>query len=161
MTQTVNTRQSPLFAALLTPHRSLGVTGIRRVVAIYAVLAAIPGLYFFFTGAWPIIGFLGLDALALWWALSASLKSGKAFEEVTLWRDELEIRHVTARGRERRHAFNPFWVRLNVDRDFEDRVTRLVLRMRSEELEIGAFLNPDDKESFATVFGQALSKARG
>jgi len=154
------TRRSPLFAALLTPHRSLSLVGIRRVVALYATLAAIPGLYFFLTGAWPIVGFLGLDALALYWALSASLKSGKTFEEVTLWPDSLEVRHVTARGRERRHAFNPFWVRLDVTKDHEQRVTRLALKNRGEVLEIGAFLNPDDKASFATVFGQALYRAR-
>ncbi len=153
-------QQSPLFAALLTPHRSLTPIGIKWVVAIYACLASIPGIYFFATGAWPIIGFLGLDAAALYWALTASRKSGKAFEEVTLWPDSLEIRHVSARGRERRHAFNPFWVRLDVARDTEDRVIRLDLRNRGEVLEIGAFLNPDDKASFATVFSQALSKAR-
>jgi uncharacterized membrane protein len=152
--------ENPLFAAFLTPHRSLGLKGIRRVVAVYAVLAAIPGLYFFLSGAWPVIGFLGLDALVLYWALSASLKSGDAFEEVTLWSDRLEIRHVTARGREQNHRFNPFWVRLSVDRDHEDRVTRLALRNRCDEIEIGAFLNPADKASFAKVFGQALHRTR-
>jgi len=153
-------QDNPLFAALLTPHRSLGPRGIRIVVAVYAVLASVPGLYFFATGAWPIVGFLGLDVLVLWWALSASLRSGKAFEEVTLWPDNLEIRHVTPKGQARQHAFNPFWVRLHVERDHEDRVTRLALRVRSEELEIGAFLNPDDKASFAKVFSQALHRAR-
>lgn len=153
-------QKSPLFAALLTPHRSLGLRGIRLVVAVYAVLAAIPGLYFFLTGAWPVIGFLGLDVLALYWALTASRKSGRAFEEVTLWADALEIRHVTARGREVNHRFNPFWVRFEIGRDHEERVTRLALRNRGEELEIGSFLNPDDKASFAKVFGDALHRAR-
>lgn len=153
-------RKSPLFAALLTPHRSLSSRGIRNVVVLYASLAAVPGVYFFATGAWPIVGFLGIDALALWWALSVSRKSGEAFEEVTLWPDTLEVRHVTARGREKSHLFNPFWVRLQIDRDHEERVTRLALRNRSEELEIGAFLNPDDKSSFASIFGRALYKAR-
>ncbi len=150
----------PLFAAMLTPHRSLDLSGIRRVVAVYAVLAAIPGVYMFVNGAWPVIGFLGLDAAVLYWALSASLKSGRAFEQVTLWPDSLEIRHVSPHGRERNHAFNPFWVRLHIDRDYDDNVTRLSLRNRSEEIEIGAFLNPDDKASFADTFGQALAKAR-
>lgn len=151
---------SPLFAALLTPYRSLGPQGIWFVAAVYAALAAIPSIYFFATGAWPIVGFLGADLLFLWWALSASRRAGRAFEEVTLWPDKLEVRHVTARGAERRHDFNPFWVRLEVVRDNESRVTNLILRNRAERLEIGAFLNPDDKASFAKVFGQELSRAR-
>lgn len=153
-------QKSPLFAALLTPHRSLGKKGIRVVVAFYVILAMVPGVFFFVLGAWPVVGFLGLEALILWWALSVSRKSGDAYEEVTLWSDSLEVRHVTAKGKENRHAFNPFWVRLHIDKDFEQRVTRLALRNRGEELEIGAFLNPDDKATFATVFGQALTKAR-
>lgn len=131
------------------------------MVALYASLAAIPAIYFYATGAWPVVGFLGADIVLLWWALSASRRSGRAYEEVTLWPDRLEIRHVTARGVERQHDFNPFWVRLEVERDYEDRVTSLVLRNRAERLEIGAFLNPDDKASFARAFGQELSRARG
>ena len=153
-------QKNPLFAALLTPHRSLSLKGIRRAVAVYALLAAIPALYFFLSGAWPVVGFLGLDALALYWALIASRRSGDAFEQVTLWPDALEIRHVTPRGAEKSHRFNPFWVRLHIDRDPDDRVLRLTLRNRGDELEIGAFLNPDDKKSFALAFGDALTKAR-
>ena len=149
-------QNNPLFCAFLTPHRSLSQSGIHKVVALYAVLAAIPGIYFFIFGAWPVVGFLGLDALVLWWALSVSRKSGEAFEEVTLWRDTLEIRHVTAKGRERKHQFNPFWVRLRVEKDHDENVSRLALRNRQEELEIGSFLNPDDKASFATMFNRAL-----
>lgn len=123
-------------------------------------MASIPGIFFFAIGAWPIVGLLGLDVLVLWWAMSASLKSGHAFEEVTLWPDALEIRHVTGWGRERQHSFNPFYVRLRVERDYEDRVTKLVLCLRRQELEIGSFLNPDDKASFAKVFGDALVDAK-
>ncbi|MCB1517101.1 MAG: DUF2244 domain-containing protein [Hyphomicrobiaceae bacterium] len=151
---------SPLFSALLTPHRSLDARGIRYVAAVAAVLASIPGIFFYAVGAWPVVGLMGLDVLALYWALSASLKSGRAFEEVTLWRDSLEVRHVTGWGREHQHQFNPFFVRLNVERDYEDRVTRMSLRLRDQELEIGAFLDPDDKASFAKVFSSALYDAR-
>lgn len=153
-------QKSPLFAALLTPYRSLGLTGIRGVVALYAVLAMVPGIYFYLAGAWPVVGFLGLDAVVLYWALSVSLKSGDAFEEITLWRDSLDIRHVNAKGRETNHSFNPFWVRLEVDRDFEARVTHLRIASREHALEIGAFLTPDDKNIFAGTFSQALYRAK-
>jgi uncharacterized membrane protein len=38
--------QSPLFAALLTPHRSLSPKGIRWVIAFTCVMASIPGIAF-------------------------------------------------------------------------------------------------------------------
>lgn len=153
-------RANPLYAVTLTPHRAMGRAGLRRVVALAAGLAAIPGLIFFSLGAWPVVGFLGLEVLLLYWALSASLEAGKAFEEVTLWPDALCIRHVSAAGVATQTRFNPFFVRLALERDPEGRITAIRLRGRDGAIEIGAFLGPDDKARFASGFAPALSRAR-
>lgn len=153
--------QSPLFAALLTPHRSLSPNGIRWVVAFTAVMASIPGVTFFAMGAWPVVGLLGLDVILLTWALTASFTDADAFEEITLWPDALDIRHVNKKGRETAMSFNPFMVRFSVVRDNDNRVTALKLVTRETEVEIGRFLTPDDKASFAEVFAPALSRAKG
>ena len=150
----------PVFAALLTPHRSIGPAGIRVVVLVFAGLAVVPGVYLVTTKLWPLIFILMASTLSLWIALSISHARGRTFEEVTLWRHHLKVRHVTHKGRERHHGFNPFWVRFHVNRDFGDRVTRLTLGNREETVEIGGFLNPDDKASFADAFGQALGRAK-
>ena len=150
----------PLFAATLTPHRSLSKRGLRYVIAFVAVLASIPGMIFFSLGAWPVVGFMGLDVLLVWWALSASLRDGKRLEKVTLWPDELELRRVSAGGKEELIRFNPFFVKLVIDRDYNERTTGIHLRTRDRDIEIGSFLNADDKASFARAFGTALKKAR-
>lgn len=157
---TTRTQARPLFAATLTPHRSLSRRGFRIVIAVVVVLASIPGMIFFSLGAWPIVGFLGLDVLLVWWALGASLKGGRQYEVVTLWPDQLELRQVSGRGKEQVQRFNPFFVRLVIDRDINERTTALHLRTSDSDTEIGAFLSPDDKASFAKVFGTALKKAR-
>ncbi len=157
---TTQTQARPLFAATLTPHRSLTRRGYRFVIALACVLATIPGIVFFSMGAWPVVGFLGLDVLAIGWALAASMKSGKQYEVVTLWPDELEVKQVAANGKAEITRFNPFFVKLVIDRDFNERTTALHLRTRDTDLTIGAFMNPDDKASFAKVFGTALKKAR-
>ena len=154
------TEARPLFAATLTPHRSLSRHGLRWVVATMAVGASIPGMIFFSLGAWPIVGFLGLDVLAVWWALSASMRDGRRIEKVTLWPDELEFMRVSAGGREELVRFNPLFVKLVIDRDFNERTTGLHLRTRDADVELGAFLNADEKASFAKAFGTALKRAR-
>ena len=157
---TTKTQARPLFAATLTPHRSLTRRGYRYVIALACVMASIPGIIFFSMGAWPIVGFLGLDLLAIGWALAASMRASKQFEVITLWPDELEVKQVTANGKTELSRFNPFFVKLVIDRDFNERITALHLRSRDRDLLIGAFLSPDDKTSFARVFGAALKKAR-
>jgi len=158
---TTRTQARPLFAATLTPNRSLSRRGFRIVVALAVVLASVPGMIFFSLGAWPIVSFIGLDVLLIWWALSASMKRGRRYEQVTLWPDQLELRQVSGRGKEQLLRFNPFLVKLVIDRDINERTTALHLRTAESDTEIGAFLNPDDKASFAKVFGTALKKARG
>ena len=157
---TTQTQARPLFAAKLTPHRSLGRKGVRVVVVLFAVLATIPGMVFFSMGAWPIVGFLGLDIALIWWALSASQRDGKRYEEVTLWPDQLELKQVDGTGKETLTRFNPFYVKLVIDRDFNERTTGLHLRTGERDIEVGTFLNTDEKSSFAKAFGTALKRAR-
>ncbi len=158
---TTQTQARPLFAAKLTPQRSLGTKGVRVAVAVAAVLASVPGIVFFSLGAWPIVGFVALDVMLIWWALSASLKDGKRYEQVTLWPDQLEVKQVDGAGKETLSRFNPHFVKLVVDRDFNERTTGLHLRTRDRDVLLGAFLNPDEKSSFAKAFGTALKRARG
>jgi uncharacterized membrane protein len=157
---TTQTQARPLFAAKLTPHRSLGRKGFRIVILLAAALATIPGIIFFSMGAWPIIGFLGLDIALFWWAMSASQRDRKRYEEVTLWPDQLEIKQVDGVGKETLSRFNPYFVKLVVDRDFNERTVALHLRTRDRDIVLGEFLNQDEKSSFAKAFGTALKRSR-
>ena len=152
--------ESPLFAALLTPHRSLSPSAIRWVIAFTALMASIPGIAFFAMGAWPVVGLMGLDVILLTWALTASFADKDAFEEITLWPDALEIRNVSKTGKETNFSLNPFMVRFSVSRDDEARITALKIVARDTEIEIGRFLTPDDKANFAAVFAPALHRAK-
>ena len=150
----------PLFAATLTPHRSLSPRGKRVVIGLIAALALVPGIVFYVAGAWPVVGFMGLDVVAIWVALTVSMRGGKAYEVVTLWPGTLELKKVDAKGTEDVQTFSPFAVRFVIDRDFNERVTGLWLKERDERTALGAFLSPEEKLSFSKAFGTALRKAR-
>ena len=150
----------PLFAATLTPHRSLSPRGKRVVIGLVAALALVPGIIFYVAGAWPVVGFMGLDVLAIWIALTVSMRGGKAYEVVTLWPGALELRKVDAKGAEEVERFSPFNVRFVIDRDFNERVNALWLREHERRIAIGSFLSSDEKLSFSKAFGTALRRAR-
>jgi uncharacterized membrane protein len=150
----------PLFAATLTPHRSLSPRGKRVVIALVAALALVPGVVFYFMGAWPVVGFMGLDVLAIWAALTISMRGARAYEVVTLWPGALELKKVDAKGTEEVLSFTPFNVRFVIDRDYNERVTAMWLRERERQIPIGDFLSADEKLSFSKAFGTALKKAR-
>ena len=150
----------PLFAATLTPHRSLSPRGKRVVIGLVAALALVPGIVFYVAGAWPVVGFMGLDVVAIWIALTVSMRGGRAYEVVTLWPGTLEIKKIDAKGAEDVMTFIPFNVRFVIDRDYNERLTGLWLKERERKIALGAFLSAEEKRSFAKAFGTALKKAR-
>ena len=154
------TQAKPLFAATLTPHRSLTPTGKRVVIGLVAALALVPGLVFYLAGAWPVVGFMGLDVLAIWAALTISMRGGKAYEVITLWPTALELKKVDPKGTEEVLSFLPKTVKFVIDRDYNERVTGLWLKTDANRIPLGAFLSAEEKLSLSKVFGTALRKAR-
>jgi uncharacterized membrane protein len=154
------TTTAPLFAAELTPHRSLTRRGLRNLIVLITVLATVQAMVFIALGAWPVVGFLGLGALGTIIALRTAMGRERRCEQVTLWTDRLEIVATDAKGDKVRSLFNPQAIRLVIDRDFNERTTALWVRTARSETQIGAFLAQDDKASLAKAFGTALRKAR-
>ena len=152
--------EKPLFDALLTPHRSLSKNGFTVLMILGGGVLFVQGLFFYATGAWPIATFCGLDLLALYVAFRLNYRAARAHEEVRVSRQELLIRKTDPRGRSIDHRYNPFWARFQVDRHEEIGITSMQVSGEGRTTPIGAFLNPDDRESFANAFSQALATAR-
>ena len=152
--------ETAIFHAWLTPHRSLSRRGFNTMMGVLAILSLFVGIGFVSNGAWPVVGFFGLDILILWLAFRASYRAAEAREEVRVSRTELLIRKVSPKGRVEEASYNPFWTRLLVRRTQEIGVTGMAVTGKGATTEVGAFLNPDDRESFAAAFGRALATAR-
>lgn len=150
----------PIFEALLVPYRSLGRKGFAVLMVFFGGISLVTGVAFLAKGAWPVVGFLGLDVLLVWLAFMASYRSGRAREEVRLSRSALSVRKISPAGRMREAHHNPMWSRFNVARKEEIGVVGMAVESRGARTEIGEFLNPEDRESFAKAFAQALSTAK-
>ena len=155
------TQAKPLFAATLTPHRSLTSKGKRIVIGLVVALAIIPGLIFYVAGAWPVAAFMGADVLAIYAAFTLTMRTGKVQEVLTLWPAALELKKVDAKGTEEVMNFTPAGVKFVIDRDFNERVTGLWLKSDGKRVPLGTFLSTDEKLSLSKAFGTALRKARG
>ena len=152
--------EKTLFSALLTPHRSLSRNGFTVVMILAGGVLLVQGFFFFVTGAWPIATFCGLDLIALYVAFKLNYRAAQAREEVRVSRQELLIRKVNPRGQATDHRYNPFWARFRVDRHDEIGITSMKVTGEGRTTPVGAFLNPDDRETFADAFSNALATAR-
>jgi uncharacterized membrane protein len=149
-----------LFSALLTPHRSLNRTGFLLVMAAISVVSFAAGIACLMIGAWPVLGFLGLDVLAVYVAFRINFRSAKAYEEILVTPSELRLRRVSHRGHVMEFAFNPLWVQLDQVVHEEFGVERLFLVSKGRRVALASFLGPDEKASFAKALLAALAAAR-
>ena len=149
-----------LFSAVLTPHRSLGRTGFLAVMVLIGGISFAAGLAFFLAGAWPVVGFLGLDVLLVYVAFRVSYRTAAAYEHVTMTPSALTVRKVSHRGKVAEWTLNPVWVRLQRETHEEFGIVRLFLVSHGRRLPVATFLGPREKASFATALSAALGEAR-
>jgi uncharacterized membrane protein len=149
-----------LFAARLTPHRSLSRTGFILVMAVLSAISFAAGTAFLLIGAWPVFGFFGLDVLLVYFAFRANYRAARAYEDVVVSPSELRVRKVSHRGEVSEWALNPLWAKLEYEIDEEFGLQRLFLVSRGRKLPIASFLPPQEKESFASALAAAISEAK-
>lgn len=150
----------PVFEAVLSPHRSLGRVGFVVLMGITTAITVAHMVVFAAAGAWPVLGFFGLDLALLFGAFWLSYRSGRAREFVRVSRTDLTVRKVAPSGRAVEHRFNPFWARFNIARHEEIGITAMQISGEGRRTDVGGFLNPGDKESFATAFQRALATVK-
>jgi uncharacterized membrane protein len=149
-----------LFSALLTPHRSLNRTGFLLVMAFLSLISFAAGMVFLMLGAWPVVGFFGLDILAVYLAFKINFRRAQGCEEIWVTPSQLRVRRVSHRGHAVEFVLNPLWVRLNKVAHEEFGIEKLYLVSRGNSVSIGSFLSPDEKASFANALMEALQAAR-
>lgn len=152
-------RPEPRFSAVLTPHRSLGPRGFLIFMLAISAVAFGTGLMFFMMGAWPVLGFMGLDVLLVYLAFRINFRSLRVYETVALTDEALTVTRVAPNGNEQSWRFNPYWVRVRVD----ERVglsSELSLASHGKRLVFGAFLTDPEREDLAGALKAALREAR-
>ena len=149
-----------LISAVHTPHRSLGCTGFIVLMCLIGGISFLAGLVFFVAGAWPVMGFFGLDVLLIYIAFKISYRSAAAYEQVTMTPSTLTVRKVSHRGKVAEWTLNPVWVRLQREGHEEFGLQRLFLVSHGRRLPVATFLGPEEKANFASALSAALGEAR-
>lgn len=151
---------APLFEDTLRPHRSLGPVGFRTLMIVVGCASAALSVPFYLLGAWPVVGFFGLDVLAIYLAFRLNFHAARACEHFRLTYFELTFARISAAGQRREWRLTPSWVRLERVDDEDYGPQRLTLHSRGRSWRIASGVGPERKAQFAGEFTRALALAR-
>ena len=120
------------------------------------------GGYFWSLGAWPVFGFFGLDIVLLYGAFRLNYRYGKRYETLSMVDEKLVFRQVTAAGTARAWAFDPYWVRIKLERFGKngEEIGALILSSHGKYVSVGAFLAPEERAGLAESLKMTLDDGR-
>lgn len=116
------------------------------------------GIAFLIMGAWPVLGFFGLDILLIYWAFRMNYRSGREFESVEVSPTALTITRNSVDGAVSRFEFQTYWVRIFLDEEPSGR-THLRLRSHGKDVRVGQFLSDDERRTFAEMLETEITSA--
>jgi uncharacterized membrane protein len=139
-------RNSKVWQATLTPHRSLTKEGFLAVMGLVVVVNLVVG---------------GMFVLLVWWAFRANFADARQLERISITEHELVFDRLRENHPPEQQRFVRRWVRIELEEDRErELIGRLLLISGPTRLAVGDFLPPEERKSLATALKSALAIPR-
>jgi uncharacterized membrane protein len=145
--------------AEIRPFRSLSRAGFVLTMSLIGVVSFVAGVFYIAIGAWPVMGFFGLDVLLIWLAFRLSYRQAQLVERVRVTADTVELERRRPSGASRTWRLPTYWARVRID-DPVEHASKLELRANGESLVVGAFLAPKERARFAETLRKAIAEAK-
>lgn len=147
------------FQLRLWPYRSLPRRGFAWFIGLTAIFLTLPLLAVVGTAIlWGLLPFAALAIWGIWAALQRSYRSGETLEVLTMDPSILTlVRHDAGRS-SREWQTNSYWVRVVLRKGPVE--AYLTLTDGKRELELGAFLTPDERRDLCDDVQRRLARLR-
>ena len=147
------------FERVLLPHRSLPPRNFHLLMGILGLISLAVGVGFVCVGAWPVVGFFGLDVSLVYLAFRLSYQRARQSETIRLAGDVFSVERVNVRGERRLWRFQPLWVRVILE-ERPDQSNRLFVASHGRYVVIGDFVAPVLRRELAAAIREALAQWR-
>lgn len=145
----------------LRPHRSLPARGFVTFIAATALMLLLPLLALLGTVLlWGILPFVLMAVGGVWWALSRNTRDAALTEELRLASDQITLVRRTPDGKEKRWQANPYWVTVRLYPTGGPVPDYLTLKGDGREVELGAFLSEEERQTLAVELRERLAQLR-
>ncbi len=139
---------------VLRPHRSLSLAAFKLMLGVAIAANVAVALFFVAQGAFPVVGFLGLDVLALWLAFRFNYRAAQREERVVVGKHQVYVSSRDAGSETAHWVLNPVWARVGREG------TGVLIRSGPVQMRLGAFLSSKECERLEGQLGAALFRAK-
>jgi uncharacterized membrane protein len=145
----------------LWPYRSLPRRGMVWFIGITSGLIALPLLALLGKPhLWVMLPFLLLAVMVIWVAIQRSYKDGAVLETLILTETEIVLTRQGPRRAHHHWQANPHWVRVNLFASTGPVPNYLTLSGNQREVELGAFLTPEERANLDIDLRKRLAALR-
>ncbi len=152
---------APLASLSLWPYRSLPRRGFVWFVGATFALISLP--LFAVIGTivlWGLLPFLLLAVGGMWYFLERSYKDGSILEQLDIWTDKITLCRHNPRGPNNTWEANPYWVSVHLHPKSGPVENYLTLKGNDREVELGAFLTPEERQNLHDQIQHILIQLR-
>ena len=147
------------------PHRSLSAKGFAIVMWGLAGLLFIIGFGFFLAGAWPVIGFLGIELLVVWAAFKLNYRAARHRETILTTIEDVTIESQNPAGQLDKKSFPLGWLRVNLLQTAAQTAKsrhhqKIIFTSHGQQAEIGRHLHPSEKVGLSRDINEMIDRAR-
>lgn len=147
------------YRVTLWPYRSLPRRGFAWFIGLTAGFMALPVVAMLGTAVlWGLLPFMLLVIGGIWVAIQHSYAQGDMAEELTLDRRTAHVARRDPGGRRREWTTNSYWLRATLRRGPVE--SYLTLTDGQREIELGAFLTPEERRSLHDDLQRRLARLR-
>jgi len=151
--------ETPLFEAVIAPHRSLSPRGLRALFFALCVLCGATATGFVLLGAWPVGGFTGIELALAAWLFRLNARSARGVEMLLLTERGLRVSRTLPSGQRRERALATAWLRVHLE-ERPGRTPALLLLAHGMREEVGSSLGEAEKRDLAAALTAALARWR-
>jgi uncharacterized membrane protein len=151
----------PLARLTLWPHQSMTAGGFATFIGVTATMLAVPLVAVLGSPvAWVLMIFFLAAIAGVWWAIMINRAQQSYHEELAIWRDRIRLAHVEPKRAPLEWEANPHWVRVTLHETGGPVEKYLTLRGGDREVELGAFLSPEERAALHEDLTRLLARLR-
>ncbi|MBN8292903.1 DUF2244 domain-containing protein [Rhodobacter sp. NTK016B] len=156
------TYHTPTEASLSArPYNALNPRGFAMTIGMTAATLALPLIAVLGSPVmWGLLPFAGLALWGLWFGLDRNWRDRQILEEMTLSRQGLSLVRKNPRGPQQEWQADPHWATIRMIPKGGPVENYLILGGGGREVELGAFLTPDERDSLHEALAALLIRLK-